>query len=451
MSRTIIIGTGIIGIATAYYLAKAEKHGEITLVDRGQPMALTSAQSGENYRNWWSHPAMVAFTNRSIDLMEDIARDSANRINMNRRGYALATRRTDIDDLVADLRAGFGDQADALIRFHGPQGGAGYASFESPDWEGVAPGVDIVQNLDLIRRHFPTYDPDIRSILHVRRGGDISGQQLGMHMLEYLKSRGARRLIGRVRGIAHNGTYAVEVESSDGMQVLVADRIVNAGGPYAGEIAAMLDVDLPLQNVFQQKIAFDDRLKAIPRGMPFSIDLDPQALDWTNDERQLLLADDDHAWMALPMPGATHCRPDGGDHGSWIKLGWAYNRTPEAVQEDIPLDPNFPDIVLRGASRLNPSLKQYIGELPRTMHHYGGYYTMTRENWPLVGPMGPDGAYMNCAMSGFGTMAACAAGELCAAWMTGAELPTYGEGFSLARYDQPDLMARLIELEKGVL
>lgn len=50
-------------------------------------MALTSAQSGENYRNWWPHPTMVAFTNRSIDLMEEIAKDSGNNIiNMNRRG-----------------------------------------------------------------------------------------------------------------------------------------------------------------------------------------------------------------------------------------------------------------------------------------------------------------------------------------------------------------------------
>lgn len=85
------------------------------------------------------------------------------------------------------------------------------------------------------------------------------------------------------------------------------------------------------------------------------------------------------------------------------------------------------------------------------MHHYGGFYTMTKENWPLIGPMGPEGAFMNCAQSGFGTMAACAAGELCAAWMTGGDKPAYADGFSLNRYSQPELMAQLIELEKGVL
>jgi len=151
------------------------------------------------------------------------------------------------------------------------------------------------------------------------------------------------------------------------------------------------------------------------------------------------------------MPGAIHCRPDGGDHGKWIKLGWAYNETPAEVSWEPQLDENFPEIVLRGAARLNPALKAYYGQLPRNMHHYGGWYTMTEENWPLIGSMGPDGAFMNCAMSGFGTMAACAAGELCAATIAGAELPDYASGFSLARYDDVQLMGTLRAANKGVL
>lgn len=63
-----IIGTGIVGIATAYFLAKNHGVRNIVLIDRDQPMYFTSAQSGENYRNWWPHPSMVALTNRSIDL-----------------------------------------------------------------------------------------------------------------------------------------------------------------------------------------------------------------------------------------------------------------------------------------------------------------------------------------------------------------------------------------------
>ncbi len=216
----------------------------------------------------------------------------------------------------------------------------------------------------------------------------------------------------------------------------------------------MLGVDLPVFNTLQQKIAFEDVAGAIPRHMPFSIDLDQQEIDWTGEERELLLAEPEFAWLAQTMPGSIHCRPDGGDDGTWVKLGWAYNDQPETETWDPPLDDQFPEIVLRGAARLNPALKTYYGQLPRGTHHYGGWYTMTEENWPLVGPlgpMGPEGAFMNCAMSGFGTMAACAAGELCAAWVAGSQLPAYATALSAGRYEDAGLMRTLDNSNKGVL
>lgn len=93
----------------------------------------------------------------------------------------------------------------------------------------------------------------------------------------------------------------------------------------------------------------------------------------------------------------------------------------------------------------------YYGKLPRSMHHYGGWYTMTDENWPLIGPMGPEGSFMNCAHSGFGTMASCAGGELCAAWVAGGELPEYAADFSFQRYENDALMKSLLESAKGIL
>jgi hypothetical protein len=50
------------------------------------------------------------------------------------------------------------------------------------------------------------------------------------------------------------------------------------------------------------------------------------------------------------------------------------------------LNDEFPEVVLRGAARLNPALKAYYGTLPKNTRHYGGYYTLTDENWPLVAP-----------------------------------------------------------------
>ena len=98
-----IIGAGNVGIAVAYYLVVQHGVRRVVLLEAGDPMALTSAQSGENYRNWWPHPVMTAFTDHAIGLLEDIARASGNRIRMNRRGYVLATRQSQPDALIAEL------------------------------------------------------------------------------------------------------------------------------------------------------------------------------------------------------------------------------------------------------------------------------------------------------------------------------------------------------------
>jgi len=234
--------------------------------------------------------------------------------------------------------------------------------------------------------------------------------------------------------------------------VVHAEQLVNAAGPFINDIAKLLGTSLPVSNTLQQKIAFDDTLGAIPRQMPFSIDLDSQQIDWTAEEAEWLSASAEHHYLTQDMPGAIHCRPDGGDNGSWVKLGWAFNETPTQATREPELLDSFPEIVLRGAARLNPALKQYYGCLPRTMHHYGGYYTLTDENWPLIGPMDVQGAYVVGAMSGFGTMAACAAGDACARWVLDESLPAYADALSPSRYEDEALMAEISALnQRGIL
>jgi len=111
---------------------------------------------------------------------------------------------------------------------------------------------------------------------------------------------------------------------------------------------------------------------------------------------------------------------------------------------------------LRGAARLNPALKQYYTKLPPALNHYGGYYTLTDENWPLIGPTyktgGREGSYVVGAMSGFGTMAAASAGELCARLITDKDVPAYASALSPQRYENAGLMDELGALsQRGIL
>ncbi len=373
-------------------------------------MSYTSAQSGDNYRNWWPHPVMTAFTNDSIDELDRLVKDSGDAFNMTRGGYVLATRRTDVGDLTAALQ----------------------------------PGIDIdFYEGEELRQAFPALSPAIRNVVHIRRGGDIDGQQLGAWMLEQIREQGGRLLRGAVRDIERQDGLLLKISGSD-VAELAANVIVNAGGPFVSHIAAMLGDELPVHNIFQQKVAFEDRLGAIARDMPFSIDLDEKSLDWTSDERELLEQDPELAWLTGTLPGGTHCRPEGGANGSWVKLGWAYNEQLSEPREDLAnepaSDPQFPEIVMRGAAAFLPALAPYVDQPPTRYSHYGGYYTMTDENWPLIGPMAAPGAFMVAALSGFGSMSACAAGKLCAAWVSGSTLPDYAGALSMDRYDDAALM-----------
>jgi len=360
--------------------------------------------------------------------------------------YALATRQADPDDLLRQLHEGYGADGAGKIRTHRKGSTSSYQPATSADWQSAPDGVDVIQDRDILERCFPSFDRDVATVLHIRRAGDISGQQLGSFMLERIRANDGTVIRGRV----------VEVSRAQNFKLAVADgndrTSVTAAGPSIGNIAELLGESLPVVNVFQQKIAFEDVHGVIGRQMPFSIDLDGQKIDWTAEERAVLAGDPASRWLTEAMPGSIHCRPEGGDRGKWIKVGWAFNTTPSVPAADLPLDPNFPEIVLRGASRLNPGLKAYYDRLPSRLSHYGGYYTMTRENWPLIGPMKMDGAYVAGALSGFGTMAACATGALCARWVYGEALPEFARSLSLARYDDKPLMQSLLAGgNKGVL
>ncbi len=444
-----VIGAGNVGIATAYYLVKEQNIQRVVLIDPRDPMSLTSAQSGENYRNWWPHPTMTAFTDHSIRLMEQIDVASGGRLNMTRGGYALVTRRERPEDLIEDLYRGYGDTPDKIrIR---DTARSDYAPSLRAPWTSAPDGVDVLLDPTLIRKAFPMYAPDVRSIIHIRRAGSISAQQMGQYMLEEIRAAGGTLLRAELTGLTKGASFELALRCDEGSRSVRADRIVNAAGPFLRDVGDMLGEDLPVTTVYQQKIAFQDRAGAIARTMPFTIDLDGQTLAWSDEDREILASDPTTRKLIEPMPGGIHCRPDGAVDGNWLKLGWAYNHTASDPHGQAPVDPQFPDSVLRAASRLHPKLGVYIGRLPRGAHHYGGYYTMTEENWPLIGPIQTPGAFVAGALSGFGSMASCATGSLCAAWVAGKPVPGYATSLSSARYQDAALMAQLQQLGKGSL
>jgi glycine/D-amino acid oxidase-like deaminating enzyme len=191
------------------------------------------------------------------------------------------------------------------------------------------------------------------------------------------------------------------------------------------------------------KIAFNDHLGVVPRKTPLVIWADPTTVPWSEEEREILAESDELRYLLEPLPAGVHTRPEGGPQSDVILILWTYH-TP-AVEPVFPfkVDEFYPEIALRGLSVMIPGLAQYFQRAPRPFVD-GGYYTKTRENRPLIGPLPVEGAYVIGGLSGFGQMAACAAGELLAAYLTGSVLPHYAPAFSLARYEDPEYQ-RLLE------
>ncbi|MBK9940731.1 MAG: FAD-binding oxidoreductase [Kouleothrix sp.] len=440
-AEIVICGAGIAGIAAAYYLSASHGVGDIVLLEQAEPLALTSDKSTEAYRNWWPGPGdtMVRFMGRSIDLLEAIAHDTGNLIMLNRRGYAYATADP---ARVAEFRRAAAE-ASALgagpLRVHGEPGApASYVPAPAHGFAGQPDGADLLLDPALIREHFPYLAEHVVAVLHPRRCGWFSAQQLGMYMLEQARARGVRLLRGRVTGVDTAGgrVRAVQVQSAHGPQTIASPCFINAAGPMLGAVGQLLGLELPVFCERHIKIAFNDYLGVVPRAAPMLIWADEIRLPWDADERAALAEDADTAWMLDRLPAGVHCRPEGHTGASTLLILWNIHLDPVAPVFPVPVEQHYPELALRGMATMIPGLARYIERAPQP-YIDGGYYTKTRENRPLIGPLPIAGAYVVGALSGYGLMAACAAGELIAAHISGAALPSYAAALAPARYDDP--------------
>lgn len=443
MKDIVICGAGIAGIAAAYHLTVQHSVRNVFLVDERPPLSLTSDKSTECYRNWWPGPddAMVRLMNRSIELLEALAEASGNTFQLNRRGYLYLTADPQrVPEFVRTARQLPELGAGALRIHRGEPGDAPYLPAAAGGYHGPD-GADLFLEPELIRREFPYINPHVRAALHVRRAGWFSAQQLGRYLLEQARAHGVQLVTGRVNRVVIEANRVKKVALAGG-QEFQAEVFINAAGPMIKPVAALLGLDLPVYSELHLKAAYKDPRKVIPRNAPLLIWTDPQNLPWSMEERAMLAADPDLAWLLEVLPAGVHTRPEGGLESDVVLMLWEYHSHRMEPDFPPPLDEMYPEIVLRGLAAMLPEIQAYFGRAARPVLD-GGYYTRTVENRPLIGPLPVDGAYVLGALSGFGLMAACAAGELLAAHVTGSELPGYAQAFSPARYTDPAYQEKL--------
>jgi glycine/D-amino acid oxidase-like deaminating enzyme len=351
---------------------------------------------------------MAALMNRSIDLLEAMAVESDDAFHLSRRGYLFVT--SDHDRL-----AGWSDDSVRMGHL----------------------GVIFLADGGDLRSKFPYITKKALGGLHARRAGWFSAQQLGAWMLTV---SGVTVLRATVTGVE---TFDGKVTAAvlDGSRRVETSFFVNAAGPMLGEVGHLLEVELPVYSEVHLKVGFRDHLGLFPRDAPMLIWSDPIALDWSEHERSQLEAEG-RLDLLGEMPPGCHGRPEGGVDSPWLTALWEYHRLVQEPVWPLPEDRLYPEVVMKGMTTMLPGLAPYRDRLPQPVVD-GGYYTKTRENRPLIGPLPVEGGYVVGALSGFGVMAAAAAGELVSLYVTGGELPDYAAAFELRRYEDPAYVAEI--------
>jgi glycine/D-amino acid oxidase-like deaminating enzyme len=429
-SDIVICGAGIAGVSAAYFLAR-QGIKNITLVDELPPLTLTSSRSTECYRNWWPDPEMLKMMNRSIDLLEQLADESGNIFSLNRRGYLFVTAdKTKIPamknraQLISELGGG-------PLRIHDATQST-YVSHHAEGFLNSENGADFLLGSALISKHFPYLTEDSQAALHVRRAGWMSAQQLGMYLLDKARKEGVQFSIGRVANVNTSKGEVESVELSPGEKINTR-TFINAAGPYFKKVGKLCGLDLPVLTEVHLKVAFNDHLATVSRDAPLLIWDDRQSLEWDNDEREILVQDQETKWLTEPFPSGAHTRPEGGAASQTVLMLWEYQNKLMEPSSEPPLDEYYPEVSLRGMARMVPAIKKYFGHSPRPTLD-GGFYTKSRDNRPIVGPTSLKGVYLIGAISGYGIMSACGIGELLSQHIVGKTLPSYSKAFSLERF-----------------
>src|SRR2546426_337032 len=135
--------------------------------------------------------------------------------------------------------------------------GSDYRPSPADGFEDQPTGTDVIADRTLVRRHFPYLAEDTVALLHARRCGWFSGQQLGMYLLERAREKGVRLVEGRVERVEVAGgrVRGVTAATRGGARTFSTPRFVNAAGPVVQRGRRLIRVELPVVSQRHAKVS----------------------------------------------------------------------------------------------------------------------------------------------------------------------------------------------------
>lgn len=350
-SEVIVVGGGVMGAATACFLAR--DHGlRITVLEPDPTYRqASSALSASSIRQQFSTPINIALSQASLAFLRNVGSElavdgEAPHIGLVERGY-----------LYLATAAG----ADALAANHAVQRACG------------AP-VALLDRHALSQR-FPwlAVDDVASGSLGLQGEGWFDGPALLQAFVRKARALGVRFVAARAVGFERRAAQVTAVRDASGARH-AADAFVLAAGAWSAPLARMLDVALPVRARKRDVFVFSS-----PAALPdCPLVIDPSGL-WFRPEGTMFLC------------GA----PPRGDDADDLPL--------DAIDHGL-----FDEVLWPALARRVPAF-----EALRLQRAWAGYYEMNIvDHNGLAGPLpGCDNAFTACGFSGHGMQQAPAVGR----------------------------------------
>jgi len=335
----VVIGGGIVGASTAFWLSKAGLK-TIVIEKRDGLSTLTTAASVECFRTQFTEQAMADLVLPSVEMFEnfkDVVELPNIDIGLTQKGYLFVT---DDPEMVPDLEKAVKRYAEIGI-----------------------PGSEFIKDAELHNR-FSFLAPDALAATFNNRDGWIS-----THETTYGFAKGSENAKFYTRTqvtalqIDNKGICGVETDKG----TIQTRLVVNCAGPYAGIIGKMAGLDIPVKTVKRQKVYIRTSGGTFPADAPFTVDL----------------------------INHSYWRPEAGG----ILCAWVNPDEPEsAPADDMATDWDFAAESIHRASRLSPFFETIADDLKADdIDVSAGQYVYTPDDKPIIGPSDEvEGFYLNC-------------------------------------------------------
>jgi len=341
-SEIVIVGGGIMGASTAYYLAKRGA-SDVILLEKDLLAQATTGLSVGGIRQQFSHPANIRLSQHSVRVFENFKEEFGVDIYFRKAGYLFLARK---EKTWSDFLSSVETQREMNV------------PLEVLTPEEIKSRWPYLRVDDLEGGTFGPEDGYADPYLVAMSFAD-QARRLGVRVEEKTEVTGIRVKDGRVEG----------VETTRGS--IAAPVVVNVAGPWAGEIARMAGLDLPVKP-FRRQVFATSPFDAIPKPVPMVIDQD-LTFYFRGEEPNIIMGMSD---AEEPSSFNTH------------------------------VDRDFMEKVSEAAVHRAPIL-----EKAEIIRGWGGLYTITPDDNPIIGAA-PNVAGFFCAIgfSGHGFQHAPAVG-----------------------------------------